>query len=241
MKKKCLIGGLLVLATLAAASAWAAIPSGNVIDSCYQKSNGMLRVLDPATDECRPSERALAWNVQGPIGNKGEKGEKGDTGAPGSQGLQGPAGPQGAQGPQGAAGQAGPPGPAGISNADFDGGSGAVGANEVLILQDTVPPGSWVFLVSGVAGANDEDSSIIGSCDLRAAEGDDLGPFSHTSFGETDPAEDFNVTWPFSINAGTFVASGTKTIQLWCRFLEGVNGFVEAQMLTMQVGGFGES
>lgn len=87
--KRWIIGGALVVAVAVAASAWAAIPSGNVIDACYNKSAGDLRVVDPAEDQCRTSELSLAWNVQGP---------QGETGETGPQGLQGPQGPAGASG-----------------------------------------------------------------------------------------------------------------------------------------------
>ena len=45
--KKWLIAGALVLAVAAAASAWAAIPGANgVINACYVKNIGLLRVID---------------------------------------------------------------------------------------------------------------------------------------------------------------------------------------------------
>lgn len=90
--KRWLIGGSLLLAVAAAGGAYATIPSGGVINGCYQKNVGMLRVIDAATDSCRPSEEPLTWNVQGPKGNKGDKGDTGEQGPAGPQGPQGPAG-----------------------------------------------------------------------------------------------------------------------------------------------------
>jgi hypothetical protein len=70
--------------------AYATIPAaGGVIHGCYQKNVGNLRVIDPATDKCRPSEIAISWNAQGP------KGDPGPQGPVGPQGPQGPAGPPG--------------------------------------------------------------------------------------------------------------------------------------------------
>ena len=67
-------------------------PDGK-IHSCYQKTNGNLRVV-PAGKRCLKRERALAFNQRGPEGK------------PGAQGSQGTQGPQGLQGATGAAGSA---------------------------------------------------------------------------------------------------------------------------------------
>jgi hypothetical protein len=68
--------------------AWATGIRGadGVINDCYQKNQGQLRVIDPATDTCRPSEVAITWNQQGV---RGEKGEKGEPGAPRHDGVDG--------------------------------------------------------------------------------------------------------------------------------------------------------
>ena len=118
--------GVAITAALAGGVAWATIPSsGGVINGCYQKNDGQLRVVDTA-GACRASELALSWSQTGPQGAQGAQGPqgaKGDTGATGAQGPQGEQGPRGfqgfqgltgAQGPQGAQG---PAGPAGAANA----------------------------------------------------------------------------------------------------------------------------
>jgi hypothetical protein len=92
-KRRLSLFGGLALAVLAAAGAYAAIPnSGGVINGCYQKNEGLLRVIDSDTEACRTSEVPIAWSQTGPQGPPGP---------------QGPAGPQGLQGPQGAKGEAG--------------------------------------------------------------------------------------------------------------------------------------
>jgi hypothetical protein len=63
----------------------AEIGSGGVINGCYKSVNGQLRLIDPATDSCHPSETPISWGqtgTQGPPGPPGPKGDKGDPGEP---------------------------------------------------------------------------------------------------------------------------------------------------------------
>jgi hypothetical protein len=92
-----LLGGAVVGAFVAGGAAFAAIPdSSGVINGCYQKNVGNLRVIDPsAGDSCRPSEIGISWSQTGPQGLVGPAGPKGDTGATGATGPAGPAGPKG--------------------------------------------------------------------------------------------------------------------------------------------------
>jgi hypothetical protein len=122
-------GAALTVVVLGAGIAYAAIPhSGTeVINGCYEKRTGILRVIDSeAGKTCLSFETPISWNQKGPAGPQGLKGEKGDQGAEGAQGAQGPPGPKGDQGepgPTGATGDkgdtgaTGPPGPAGPSGA----------------------------------------------------------------------------------------------------------------------------
>jgi hypothetical protein len=71
----------------------------NVVNACYQKNAGELRLVNQAAD-CRPSEIPISWNIVGP------------QGPPGNVGPQGPIGPQGDIGPPGPEGPEGPPGAA---------------------------------------------------------------------------------------------------------------------------------
>jgi hypothetical protein len=64
------------------------IGGGGVINGCYKSQNGQLRLIDPASDSCLPSETAISWGqtgTQGPPGPKGDKGDKGDPGQPATQ------------------------------------------------------------------------------------------------------------------------------------------------------------
>jgi hypothetical protein len=63
------------------------IGSGAVINGCYKSQNGQLRLIDPSTDSCHPSETPISWSQTGPAG---QKGDKGDPGPPGPQGPPGP-------------------------------------------------------------------------------------------------------------------------------------------------------
>jgi hypothetical protein len=94
------------------------IGGGGVINGCYKSQNGQLRLIDPATDSCRPSETAISWSQtgpQGPAGPAGPQGPAGPAGPAGPQGPQGETGPQGATGPQGPAGPQGPKGDPGAA------------------------------------------------------------------------------------------------------------------------------
>jgi len=87
MRKRDLLGatvGAVIATGLVGGIAWAAIPdAGGVIHGCYQNVEGQLRVIDPATQSCRPAEVAISWNEQG------VQGLKGDPGAPGHDGRDG--------------------------------------------------------------------------------------------------------------------------------------------------------
>ena len=76
--------GALIATSLAGGIAWAAIPAADgQINGCYQKNEGQLRVIDPGTDACRPSEIRIVWS------QAGGPGLQGDPGAPGSAGRDG--------------------------------------------------------------------------------------------------------------------------------------------------------
>jgi collagen triple helix repeat protein len=107
----------------------AGIGDGGVINGCYKTQNGQLRVIDPASASCLPSETAISWNrtgptgARGPTGPPGPMGQRGPTGPPGPKGATGAAGPAGAKGTTGAAGPKGATGAAGPKGA-----TGAAGA-----------------------------------------------------------------------------------------------------------------
>ena len=127
-KRRLVVLASAVVVVLAAGVAYGSIPdSGGVIRGCYLKKLGVLRVIDPAKEQCTQYETAIQWSQtgpkgpagptgpQGPQGPLGLKGDKGDQGAQGPQGAIGSAGPAGPQGPQGDTGPQGPAGAGGLS------------------------------------------------------------------------------------------------------------------------------
>jgi hypothetical protein len=108
----------LALVLAAGGGAYAAASSvpgpDGMIDGCYGKKTGQLRVV-PARAACHKGERSIAWNQKGNPGSTGAPGASGVTGAAGSQGSPGAVGPQGSPGAQGATGPQGPPGPGATS------------------------------------------------------------------------------------------------------------------------------
>jgi hypothetical protein len=72
---------VVAIAVVAAAAAYAAIPSGaGTIAACYGKGSGGVRVVDAeAGEQCLPSEEALSWNQQGVQGPPGMQGPPGET------------------------------------------------------------------------------------------------------------------------------------------------------------------
>jgi hypothetical protein len=83
-----------------------------VIYACLNPGNGNVSVVG-ATEECRPNETRVQWNVVGQPGPQGPRGPQGETGPQGPQGAVGPQGPQGETGATGAQGPIGPAGPQG--------------------------------------------------------------------------------------------------------------------------------
>ncbi len=92
-----LVVALLALVVAMAGGALAAIPGKDgVVHTCYPKSGGRLRVVDPAkrgsAGKCQKDERALALNQQAQRAGQGLQGPAGATGPAGSNGAQGAAG-----------------------------------------------------------------------------------------------------------------------------------------------------
>ena len=121
------------------------IGGGGVINGCYKAQNGQLRVIDPATGHCLPSEKSISWSRTGPQGPPGPTGPGGPTGArgpTGPQGLKGDSGPTGATGPSGPTGANGPTGATGQTGATgLTGAKGATGARGATGATGATGPG----------------------------------------------------------------------------------------------------
>jgi len=225
---------LLVVAALAlGGAAYATIPSNNVIDACYAKSGGALRVIDGTVTKCANRETALAWNVQGP---KGAKGDTGSTGPEGPAGPTGPAGPPGAQGPQG------PEGPAGAAGSavriTFKASHTFAGPGKEKILSTTLPEGTYaLFARATLSGLFSGDGTWTIGCELRDGT---------TGLGGADVIDRQvdQISGPREtlamIGTVTVPASTTKEIALWCSNAGSELGAVDAagaDLMTVKVGG----
>lgn len=235
----------LIALTVAVASAGivtAAIPTNNVINGCYTKSGGGLRVIDPANTQCGRNETALAWNVQGPQGPIGPQGVPGPQGPAGAQGPAGPQGVPGPQGPAGAQGPAGPAGPATQANLTYVASHTFVGPDYEQILTKSLGEGMYAFTatVELVANFVTNDTQFIGRCELRDGSTVFGGngfvvpvPGTGWSFGgEGSAAQTLTLT-------GTrLVPPGGTTVSVWCSNTGSPTGTMDgAHLLILKVGG----
>ena len=86
---------------LAAGIAYAAIPDAGtgVYHACMLNTHGTIRIIDPATEQCRASnETEITFNQQGQKGDPGSPGERGPAGANGTNGTDGTNGTNGTNG-----------------------------------------------------------------------------------------------------------------------------------------------
>ena len=150
--KKLLAGFLVMSLTAPFFAASACHAADNVINGCYQKNKGQLRVL-AKKDRCLRSEIAVSWNKIGP---------EGPIGLTGPQGPIGPEGPQGPVGPEGPQGEAGVLGfymvttaftVEAVGNADLS--SPCLAGDQVTGGGFSVPPLAGVKLVASFPSAGD--------------------------------------------------------------------------------------
>jgi hypothetical protein len=93
-KRLLVVASLLTIGCVAAGIAYATIPNSGVINGCYTRSGGSLRVVDSSTTKCKSGETSIAWNV---AGAQGQQGVQGTQGIQGTQGNPGPSGVSGYQ------------------------------------------------------------------------------------------------------------------------------------------------
>ncbi len=79
--------------------------SGQTVNACYNKVNGIARVISGGAT-CLPIETAISWSITGPQGVRGQIGPIGPIGPQGVAGVAGAPGVAGATGPIGPAGPA---------------------------------------------------------------------------------------------------------------------------------------
>lgn len=203
---------LTVVATTGIGLALAAVPSDGVISSCYNTTNGGVRVLETA-EPCKAGERALSWNQVGP---QGPQGLQGPQGAQGIDGAVGPAGQDGAPGPAGPSGPSGPSGPAGpagasdvyqVSNTVF-----SIGADGGTLVADLgLGTGSYFIVAKATVNNRDEDEQ---PADCRLSTGDTARV--RMLAGRTDAGGIFYESIYSIPLQDVVVVSGFRDIQLIC-------------------------
>lgn len=212
----------------------ATIPSQNVIDACYTRSGGSLRVIDATVTKCGKQETSLAWNVQG------VKGDQGDPGATGPAGPAGPAGPQGEQGIQGPAGPAGPTGPAGAAGSavrvNYDPSHTFAGPSLEKVLETSLGEGTYAFVATvqlqAAFGDTDPDASVTSRCELRGSA-TVLGGASAVLY-----TDDNIVETTLTFNGSRAIGPAGEQITIWCSSSGSPSaGSVGIQLMTIKVGG----
>lgn len=221
----------------------ATIPSNNVVDACYTRSGGSLRVIDATVTKCSSKETALAWNVQGV---KGDKGDPGATGPQGVQGVPGPQGDPGVQGPPGAPGpkgDTGSPGPAGTSvlaNVTYVASHTFVGPNFEKILSKALGEGMYAFTGTVVLDYSDfKDTVWVGQCELRDGA-TVLGGTKATFLPITGEVTDasFSGDETLTLTGTRAVPAGGTEISIWCLNQGTPRGSMDgAQLLTLKIAG----
>ena len=238
---------------IAAAITYASIPAPNgVINGCYGKGSGVLRVIDSGAG-CLPSEIPLNFNQVGPQGPMGPRGVTGATGPSGPAGVAGPTGPAGAAGavgptgPMGLAGAAGPAGPTGAP-----GNSRATFAIDntffrfptsflTKVLSKTLPQGNWVFVATANLLGDSQSSTPyqFARCELRNGAGAILGGADTALANIYIPTAPFQGQISVTVNGGAAIGAAGDEISLWCNVSGVANGYVRSrQMLIWEVGGF---
>lgn len=221
------------------------IPSGNIIDACYTRSGGSLRVIDASVTKCGKSETSLAWNVQGPKGERGDLGPAGPAGPAGPVGAPGPAGPAGPVGPAGVSGPIGPAGPSVLANVTYVASHNFAGPNYERVLTKTLPQGMYAFMATvelsgavnaSATGADPWEHSV--RCELRDGT-TVLGGAgqSSTNPGGSDPMA-FGLTQTLSMNGTRAVGSSGAEISIWCFNAGSTEGTLHgAQLMTLKIAG----
>lgn len=220
----------------------ATIPSANVINACYTKSGGGLRVIDASITSCGKNETSLAWNVQGPAGPTGATGATGPQGPAGPTGATGPAGPAGPVGPAGPAGPAGAAGPSVLANVTYVPSHTFAGPGYEQILTKSLSEGMYSFTatVELVANYVGSDTTFSGRCELRdgstvlGGTGFDVHVDGHP---DTFPPPE-NAVQTLALTGTRLVPAAGSTISIWCSNTGSPQGTMNgAQLMTLKIAG----
>jgi hypothetical protein len=225
----------LVAAFAVAGLASATIPSNNVIDACYSRSGGSLRVIDATVTKCGKSETSLAWNVQGVKGDKGDTGPAGPAGPAGptgATGATGPQGPQGESGDTGATGPAGPAGPSVLANVTYVPSYTFVAASFEKVLSKNLAQGMYAFMATVNLSSGAFDTAWGVTCELRDGS-TILGGTSALIEGPGDVHSE-----SLALNGTREVSSSGTEISIWCANSGSTLGrMTGAQLMILKIAG----
>jgi hypothetical protein len=226
--------GLLVTAGVALAT----IPSGNVIDACYSRSGGSLRVIDATVTKCAKTETSLAWNVQGPKGDKGDVGAPGPVGPSGPAGPVGPAGPAGVKGDPGDQGPAGPAGPSVLSRVTYVASHNFAGPDYEKILSTNLPAGMYAFIATVELGGGIFDYTR-GEHSVRCELRDGAAILGGATQNEDVSSENgYSSQQTLTLNGSRLVGSAGTDVAIWCYNSGSPSGTLRgAQLLTLKIAG----
>ena len=214
--------------------AYATIPSDNVIDACYSKSGGSLRVIDGTVTKCGKSETSLAWNVQGVKGEPGATGPEGPAGPQGETGPVGPTGPAGPQGATGATGAVGPAGPSVLENITYVASHQFAGPDFEKILTKDLAAGTYVFIATVRMRASWAFNGRF-ECELRDG-GIVLG--AALSDHVSNSQDDFLRTETLTFQGTRAIPQSGSEVSIWCLNDGSADGDMDgAQLLTLKIAG----
>lgn len=236
VSKRVLVAGVTVVTALVLAGiSWATIPGhSGVITTCYGVAPAMWRPIDLEANppqKCKPGEKQLSWNYQGP---KGDKGDKGDPGAQGPAGERGPAGPQGDQGP---AGPQGPAGDATLPTLYQDFGPDVPITNSVALLSEIAPPVGFYMVTAHVfVHVTGRDSDFIAgtSCTIGTDEAGHFVTVGYHVLG-TGASEQFR---SLDYTVGIETTPGHDVIRLHCAGADLDGEYSDPHLTALPVGGF---
>jgi hypothetical protein len=228
------LSALIAVAGVASAT----IPSNNVIDGCYSKSGGSLRVIDATVTKCGKSETSLAWNVQGVKGDQGDPGETGPQGPAGPQGVAGPQGPVGPQGPAGPQGPQGPAGPSVLTSFTYVPSYAFAGSTFEKVMSRTLGEGTYYFDATvHLSGAffNAKGEFRVG-CELR--DGSTVLGGAKAAEEVSDDASGYIAAQTLPLNGARTVPAGGAEISIWCYNQGSPQGqMLGAQLMILKIAG----
>ena len=191
--------------------ALATIPTSGsgVINGCYEKRTGILRVIDAeAGKTCTSFETPISWNEKGPQGIQGLKGDKGDPGKDGINGTNGTDGKDGAPGTPGADGKDGAPGADGKDGISVTSVSEPAGANCTFGGSAFTAANGVTHACNGARGEDGKDGATgptglqgpRGPQGLQGVQGPPGPAISSVSALDGIPCHGDNTDWPATLD-----------------------------------------